>query len=138
MQRTIGRTLGAVVLGLALLGTGDAANRLESTRSASTSSIQVPDHDRNERGERPSEERREAIRLAHLAKIALAQATAAALAQVPGTVLEVALDNEDGNLVYSVEILTSAQEIKDVKVDAGTGQVLHVDADDAGEDDEDD
>jgi hypothetical protein len=37
-----------------------------------------------------------------------------------------------------VEILTSAQEIKDVKVDAGNGQVLHVDADDHGEDEGDD
>ncbi len=138
MQRTTGMTLGAIALGLALLGTSYAANRMDAKRPAYTSSIQVQEHDREARGERHREERREATQLASLAKIDLAQATAAALAQVPGTVLKTELDNEDGNLVYSVEILTSAQEIKDVKVDAGNGQVLHVDADDNGEDEGDD
>ena len=42
--------------------------------------------------------------------------------------LKVALDNEKGNLVYSVEIKTASNEIKNVKVDAGNGTVLHVDS----------
>ena len=56
-------------------------------------------------------------------------ATAAALAQVPGNVLKVALDNENGNLVYSVEIKTANNEVKDVKVDAGNATVLGIDSD---------
>lgn len=129
IKRTIGITLGAVVLGLVLLGTGDAASHQESQQPAYTSSIQVKDQGREGQGER-HRERREAAQLASLAKIDLARATAAALAQVPGTVLKAELDDENGTRVYSVEIMTNTHEIKDVKVDAGNSNVLHVDADD--------
>ena len=137
MRRTIGMTLGAVTLGWVLLGASDAANHEEPTHPAYTSSIRVKDHSRDERGERQGE-RHEATRLARLAKIDLAQATAAALAQVPGKILKAELDDENGNLVYSVEIMTNTHEIKDVKVDAGNGNILHVDADDHDEEEEDD
>ena len=56
----------------------------------------------------------------------------------PGKVLTAELDDENGNLVYSVEVMTHTREVKDVKVDAGNGTVLHVDADDHDEADEDD
>jgi uncharacterized membrane protein YkoI len=137
MKHTIGMTLGAVALGVVLLSTGYAASHQESKQPAYTSSIQVKDQGREGQGERHGE-RREAAQLARLAKLDLAQATAAALAQVPGTVLKAELDDENGNLVYSVEIMTNTHEIKDVKVDAGNGNVLHVDADDHDEEDEDD
>ena len=39
--------------------------------------------------------------------------SSAALAQVLGTVLKIALDNENDNLVYSVEIKTASDEIRD-------------------------
>lgn len=52
------------------------------------------------------------------------QAQAAALAANPGvTALHVGLDDENGCLVYGVELSNGA----DVKVDAGTGQVAHTD-----------
>jgi uncharacterized membrane protein YkoI len=73
----------------------------------------------------------ESERLKSLARITPEQAQAAALAQVPGTVKKVELENEDGNVVYSVEIKTADGE-RDVKVDAGDGRVLHVQKD--GED----
>ncbi|QGP93981.1 Peptidase propeptide and YPEB domain protein [Neomoorella glycerini] len=57
------------------------------------------------------------------AKITADAAKDAALKAVPGTVKKVSLDNENGNLVYSVEVQT-AGGIVDVKVDAGNGQVL--------------
>jgi uncharacterized membrane protein YkoI len=63
----------------------------------------------------------EAGALAPLAKITPDDASAAAQAEVPGQVQKVELDNENGSLVYSVEIGG-----KDVKVDAGTGAVLLV------------
>ncbi|MDW3688988.1 PepSY domain-containing protein [Cupriavidus sp. CV2] len=87
----------------------------------------MPDQANGERGE--------AARLASLAKIDATRAISAAQAKVPGAVLKVALDNENGNLVYSVKIKTASNEIKDVKVDAGNGAVLHVDA--AGDEGED-
>ena len=53
------------------------------------------------------------------------QAQTAALAANPGTTaLAVGLDDENGCLVYGVELSNGA----DVKVDAGTGQVVHTDA----------
>jgi uncharacterized membrane protein YkoI len=74
----------------------------------------------------------ESERLKSLARITPEQASAAALAQVPGTVKKIELENEDGNVVYGVEIKTADGE-SDVKVDAGDGRVLHVEKD--GEDD---
>lgn len=68
----------------------------------------------------------EAAALAPLATITADEASAAAQAEVPGDVQEVELDNENGSLVYSVEIGG-----QDVKVDAGTGAVLHIEADGA-------
>jgi uncharacterized membrane protein YkoI len=73
----------------------------------------------------------ESERLKGLARITPEQASAAALAQVPGTVKKVELENENGNVVYGVEITTANGE-SDVKVDAGDGRVLHVEKD--GED----
>jgi len=73
----------------------------------------------------------ESERLKSLARITPEQASAAALAQVLGTVKKIELENEDGNVVYGVEIKTANGE-SDVKVDAGDGRVLHVEND--GED----
>jgi len=39
--------------------------------------------------------------------------------------------------MYSVEVKTSAKELKDVTVDASTGKVLHVDAGGDHKDEED-
>ncbi|RDV84033.1 PepSY domain-containing protein [Ammonifex thiophilus] len=77
-------------------------------------------------------EQAEAQYLAKLAKITPDEAKAAALKAVPGQVTGVSLDNENGNLVYSVEI-KNGNEVVDVKVDAGNGQVL---AQDRGQDEE--
>jgi hypothetical protein len=62
--------------------------------------------------------------------VSAADAEAAALAAHPGAqVVKSELDNENGSLVYSVELNNG----KDVKVDAGTGAILFVES---GEDDE--
>lgn len=71
----------------------------------------------------------EATALESLATITPQQARAAATAEVPGTVLEVELDNENGSVVYSVEIDNATGGHIDVKVDAGNGTVLHQDVD---------
>jgi len=67
----------------------------------------------------------ESAALAGLATITPEQAKAAALKANPGaTVLKVELDNENGALVYSVELSNGA----DVKVDAGNAAVLYTDS----------
>jgi len=73
----------------------------------------------------------EAAVLAGQARITIEQAKAAALAANPGTtVIKAELDNENGTLAYSVELSNGA----DVKVDAGTGAILHTATGQAGAD----
>ena len=64
-----------------------------------------------------------------LAQITLEQAKDAALSNVQGEVLKIQLEDEDGFLVYGVEIVAPDKSISDVKVDAGNGKVLRVDKD---------
>jgi uncharacterized membrane protein YkoI len=141
--------------GVALTAMAQGEGRKQEDRATYRSSVQTQD-DQNEREEaneaqggeeseaneaKESEDGEEAEdraegaeseRLKSLARITPEQAQSAALAQVPGTVKKVELENEDGNVVYGVEIKTAKGE-SDVKVDAGDGRVLHVEQD--GEDD---
>lgn len=67
----------------------------------------------------------EATALQSQATISAADAEAAALAANPGTtVVKTELDNENGALVYSVELSNGT----DIKVDAGTGSILFTDS----------
>lgn len=65
----------------------------------------------------------ESSSLQSLAKINAEEAKATALKAVQGKIMNISLDNENGNVVYSVEVQT-AKGITDVKVDAGNGQIL--------------
>jgi Peptidase propeptide and YPEB domain len=67
-------------------------------------------------------DKQEATRLQSLAKITSQQARKAAEADRRGKASSVKLENEDGNLVYSVAIGKD-----EVKVDAGNGKVLYTD-----------
>jgi uncharacterized membrane protein YkoI len=69
----------------------------------------------------------EAAALQGMATISAEEAKAAAAgANAGATPLTVELDNENGVLVYSVEMSNGL----DVKVDAGNGQVVHIEQDD--------
>jgi len=67
--------------------------------------------------------------LAQMAKIPMNSAIDSALKLVPGKVLRAELENENGYLVYGVEIVKADQQIVDVKVDAGNGRILRTDKD---------
>jgi uncharacterized membrane protein YkoI len=67
--------------------------------------------------------------LAEMAKISLDSAMNEALKQVQGKVLRVEMENENGYLVYGVEIAKPDHQIVDVKVDAGNGKILRIDQD---------
>lgn len=64
-----------------------------------------------------------------LAKVTPDQAVQSALGAENGKVLKMELENENGFLVYGVEIVTADKSIVDVKVDAGSGKVLAKDRD---------
>jgi hypothetical protein len=70
-----------------------------------------------------------------MARITVDRAVQAALAAVQGQVLKTELEDEDGFLVYGVEVVTPSRTIMDVKVDAGSGEVLAMEQDPADNDD---
>lgn len=63
-----------------------------------------------------------------LSKINPTEAIRTALSKVNGKVLKIGLENENNFLVYGVEIVTDNQ-IVDVKLDAGSGEVLVIEKD---------
>ena len=70
-----------------------------------------------------------------LAKVTWEQAVQKALAAVHGQALKIELEEEDGFLVYGVEVVTADKAIVDVKVDAGSGKILAMKRDKADDED---
>jgi len=79
-----------------------------------------------------TEEKREA-KLQAEAKISKADAEKAALAKVPGgTIKEGELEKEKGKLIWSFDIsIPGSSDIKEVQVDARTGEVVSVETETA-------
>ena len=75
--------------------------------------------------------------LAKQAKITEDEAINAALEKVPGTVNKVELEDENGTIVYEIEVLSTDGTEQEVKVDAQTSDVIKVEANDEGNDDGD-
>ena len=75
--------------------------------------------------------------LAKQAKITQDEAINAALEKVPGTVEEVELEDEKGTIVYEIELVSTDGTEHEVEVDAQTGEVLKVEADDDENEEED-
>lgn len=80
------------------------------------------------------QEKDEAAKLQSLASVTAEQARAAALGAVPGSAKTPELDNENGNVVWSVEVTKADGTVSDVKVDAGTGKVLAQESDSESDD----
>ena len=70
------------------------------------------------------------VDLPALAKISFQTAVANALKAAPGSVIKAELEVEDGNLMYSFEIVGADKKITEVEIDAGNGKVLGMDKDD--------
>ena len=83
----------------------------------------------------PEDEAAEAEALAALATVGQADAESAALATVSGEVLEAELDDENGFVIWSIEVRDGAGTVHDVAIDAGNGQVLGTQADEDGAED---
>src|SRR5260370_40328394 len=97
-----------------------AQNRRGEAKPQYHSSIQVATDLKNEAA------------LQKLAKVTLEQAIQIAQSAVPGTAVEGALEDEDQNLVYTVE-MSNGSSTSDVIIDAGNGKVLAVQAEGADE-----
>ena len=74
----------------------------------------------------------------NLARRALEQGRALPLAdiiakitpQVPGRIIEVELEDEDGMLVYDLKVLSPKGRLQEIEVDAATGKILKIEDDD--------
>jgi uncharacterized membrane protein YkoI len=71
------------------------------------------------------------------AKLTSDEAQVIALKEVPGTVNKSELEDEDGVVVYGFEVKTASGDVKDVKVDAASGKIVKVEADNEDEGQED-
>lgn len=61
-----------------------------------------------------------------LATVTAEQAVQKALDAVPGCVLKTELEDENGFLVYGIEVVSPDRKVMEVKVDAGSGEVLAI------------
>jgi len=73
----------------------------------------------------------EALRLLQKGSILpLDEITAKVRAKIPGKVLEVELETEDGAYVYEFKILGPNGRVKEVEASAATGEILKIEDDD--------
>ncbi len=103
--------------------------------------VKVDNGDEGEKGQENSQEasdkevnddqevndNQDQVTLAKQAKITEAESKTIALKQVPGTVTDVELEDEDGTVVYGVEVQAKDGNKQDVKVNAQTGKIVKVD-----------
>lgn len=59
-----------------------------------------------------------------LATVTFEQAVQKTIEAVPGSVLKAELEDENGFLVYGIEMVTPDLKVMEIKVDAGSGEVL--------------
>ncbi|QQC91447.1 PepSY domain-containing protein [Streptomyces alfalfae] len=137
----------ATVAAAALIGGGTAtafATGGDDDGAAAKSSVQLKNDDRkdddgkdDDRDDRKDDrdDAAENTAEAKAAKVTAADAIKAALADTSGTAVSAELDDEDGGLVWDVDVLKGGAW-HNVEVDPGTGKVLGswVDKDDDGDD----
>ncbi|CAM3823861.1 MULTISPECIES: PepSY domain-containing protein [Mesobacillus] len=107
--------------------------------------VEADDDEENEKGEKEEKEdkdgevsdQQEQQQLEKKAKITAEESTTIALKEVKGQVTDTELEDEDGTVVYGVEITDDQGKTHDVKVDAKTGKVLKVDVDDENDSESD-
>jgi len=131
----------ALLASLALLCVGAVFAINTTTSSGNTTGLAADVQPPNYMGtikapQTSGDEASESQALAKYAKITAEQAKSIALSKAYGKVVNVGLENENGYVVYSVEISTP-NGTKDVKVDAGNGKLLNIDGSDSQEADND-
>jgi uncharacterized membrane protein YkoI len=68
--------------------------------------------------------------LAALVKISATEVLAIATKEVSGRVVELELEVDDGALISEVTLVTDQHSIVELKIDAGTGEILEKESDD--------
>ncbi|KAB7668909.1 PepSY domain-containing protein [Bacillus sp. B1-b2] len=112
--------LAAAIIGGGIAGTALNTSVFAASADTSNSKVEVTDE-------------QEQQQLAKEATITKEEAISAALKEVAGKAAKTELEDEDGTVVYGVEVTDDQGKNQDVKVDAKTGKVLKVEADDENE-----
>ncbi|AMX00331.1 PepSY domain-containing protein [Rummeliibacillus stabekisii] len=135
---------GTVVYGVEV--TDDQGKQQDVKVDAKTGKVlKVEADDENEKGDNEEKEdkdgevsdKQEQQQLEKEAKISAEESTSIALKEVKGQVTDTELEDEDGAVVYGVEITDDQGKKHDVKIDAKTGKVLKVDVDDENDSESD-
>ena len=127
--------VGVAAVAVLILGGGAAIAAQNPAETTGTEGAKQEEQDPNIEGsiaalaenEAVEDQENEAVeskQLEGLAKIDQAAAEKAALDAVPGTVRDAELGNENGFVVWEVEVQASDGTLQEVKVDAGNGQIL--------------
>jgi uncharacterized membrane protein YkoI len=104
-------------------GTPSTSPETEKQEPSYTGSVQAP------KGTGTEDEAAETAALAALAKLSEADAKNAALAKFPGaTVTKASLGDENGSVVWEIQLTDSSNVAQEVKIDAGNGAILATEA----------
>jgi uncharacterized membrane protein YkoI len=112
-------------LALSIIGGGIAGTALKDTASASSTT-----QNKAVTQEKEVSDASEQKTLKAQAKITEAEAVKIALAKVKGQNNGTELEDEDGEVVYGVEVKDDKNNISDVKVNALTGAIVKIDTND--------
>lgn len=109
----------------------EAGEAPEATFESSITSPEVPEDENASEADEAAQEKAEVAELEKLATVTPEQATEAATKAVPGKAATPELENEDGNVVYEVEVTSADGKTEtEVIVDAGNAKVLAQEVDD--------
>lgn len=113
----------------------EAGEQPDASFTSSITSPEAPEGKDGSEADEAAQDKADEAALAKLATVTPAQASEAATKAVPGKAATPKLENEDGNVVYSVEVTDAAGTVHDVVVDAGNAKILasEVDQPDANE-----
>jgi hypothetical protein len=113
---------------------GGPGSEQQAADPSFTGTVPAPAETEQQDGQEGSgSDAQEKAALEALATVSKSGAERAALTAVPGTVAGTDLDNENGWVVYSVEVNGADGTVTEVTVDAGNGSVLAQQAQDASD-----
>lgn len=120
--------------------TDDQGQKHEVAVDANTGKILKVEADDEESDKEDGQENdaEEQKRLEKEATLTKDESTTIALKEVPGKVKDAALEDEDGVVVFAVDVIDESGQEQEVLVDAKTGKVLQAEADDEENDGEED
>lgn len=128
----------ASALSILLLGSGAAGIATNAVHAAAPTPVkqmvsQSTEADKQDNDQEVADDVEQA-QLAQQATLTKEQSIAIALKQVDGSIVKTELEDEDGVIVYSVEVKDKQGRVHEVKVDAKDGKILKAEKDDAKQD----